>query len=95
MLNPIKLVKTYKIANQVEAIIQGMTMKNWITGLHGLVILLLQLSTIWAPSSIVPKIHDTEMVLIASGFFVSKDFNQHSTVSETQQATVKQDEKTN
>lgn len=65
-------------------------MKNWITALHGLVITILLLAKIWAPSQYQTKIDDTVMALTASGFFMAKDFNQHSTTTEVTKATVEE-----
>lgn len=65
-------------------------MKNWITGLHGAIILGLMVSKIWVPTGYQSKVNDTIMVITASGFFVSKDFNTHSTVTETEIASQKE-----
>jgi len=93
MLDPVKTAKSIKYISNIESILKGMTVRNWITGLHGIIIAVLMLSKIWAPSQYQPKINDTIGVLTATGFLAAKDFNAHSTVAETQEATFKEGER--
>lgn len=90
MLSPIKLIKSKKYFDQIQVLVKGITLKNWKTTLHGLIIAGLLLSKIWAPTEMQPKINDTIMALTATGFFVTKDFNVHSTSGEVVDATKKE-----
>ena len=90
MVGPLQLLKTEKLANQLQQLINHLTMKNWLTTLHGVVIIGILLAKIWAPPAAQSKLNDTIYALTASGFFVAKDFNQHSTQAETNAATSKE-----
>jgi hypothetical protein len=82
-----KLVRSKKYFDEIKLDLKELFTKNWITSLHGIVIAGLLLSKIWLPPVYQDKINDTIMILTATGLFSAKDFNQHSTVSETQEAT--------
>jgi hypothetical protein len=75
MLSPFQLLKTERLISQLQELLKGLTMKNWITTLHGVAIVVIGLSQIWLPQY-KEQINATVVILIASGFFTSKDFNK-------------------
>lgn len=79
MLNPFtttaKLVKTEKLADQLQKDINTMNKKNWKTNTIGAITLLIGLAQLWAPSTIQPKISATAGLLAGAGLIAAKDGN--------------------
>jgi hypothetical protein len=82
MLNPFtttaKLVKTEKIASEVQKDLNTMNKTNWKTNTIGVITLLIGLSQLWAPSSIQPKISATAGLLAGAGLIAAKDASNKS-----------------
>jgi len=73
MINPLKFLKTEKIATEVEKDVDTMNKANWRTNTHGIVIGLLMLISIWAPESLQPKLQKTEMAFVMLGLISAAD----------------------
>ncbi len=79
MCNPFtttaKLVKTERIANEIQKDFNTMNKSNWKTNTIGAITLLIGLAQLWAPSTIQPKISATAGLLAGAGLLAAKDNN--------------------
>lgn len=79
MFNPFsttaKLVKTEKMANEIQKEINGMTKSNWKTNLMGIITLVMGLASLWAPTQYQGKIQQTSALFAGAGLLAAKDHN--------------------
>jgi hypothetical protein len=76
-MNPVitlkRVIKSKPVVDQLEGEVKQMNPTNWRTTVHGVVIGLLMLASIWAPAEYQPLITKTSMAFVAMGLFTSAD----------------------
>lgn len=75
MISPFKLLKTEKLATEVEKDINSMNKSNWKTNLTGILTAVFALALLWAPAQYQEKIQATASILAGIGLVAAKDHN--------------------
>lgn len=73
MFNPLNLLRTEKLATDIQKDLKTMNRTNWKTNTCAALTAALMIASIWAPADIQAKIHNTEIALASVGLFAAKD----------------------
>lgn len=75
MISPFKLLKTEKLATEIEKDINTMKPSNWKTNVTGILTAVVALALLWAPTQYQAKIQATAGILAGIGLIAAKDSN--------------------
>lgn len=68
-----KLFRSKQVVNNVEKEVKSMNEVGWRTSIHGVIVGVLMLASIWAPDAYQSKIQRTALAFVAAGLIQAAD----------------------